>query len=203
MYLYLSLLDRKVAEFYHNIDRRSWLVWVKMTYFHHFFRTIPGVFICFSQCRTQIVALLGYFALLHSGQQQSLNPHTRCMSVKTNTILHLEIKWIWRDQPEPSWLQRFPKQTGLPSTRWAESWCHIWSATALPFDEGAHCCPGRGTLGLGRNCWRVIAHHDSYEGSVKLSKSQDCFLDVIRVLPSKQCKNSLQMTWSNKGHKDF
>ena len=43
MYPYLSLVERKVAEFYHDIDRRSWLVWVKMTYFHRFFRTIPGV----------------------------------------------------------------------------------------------------------------------------------------------------------------
>ena len=45
MYPYLSLVERKVAEFYHNIDRRSGLVWVKMTYFHHFFRTIPGVLV--------------------------------------------------------------------------------------------------------------------------------------------------------------
>ena len=45
MYPYLSLVKRKVADFYHNIDRRSWLVWVKMSYFHHFFRTIPGVLI--------------------------------------------------------------------------------------------------------------------------------------------------------------
>ena len=45
MYLYLSLVEREVAEFYHNIDRRSWLVWVKMTYFHRFFRTIPGVLV--------------------------------------------------------------------------------------------------------------------------------------------------------------
>ena len=43
MYPYLSLVKRKVAEFYHNIDRRSWLVWVRMTYFHRFFRTFPGV----------------------------------------------------------------------------------------------------------------------------------------------------------------
>ena len=43
MYPYLSLVERKEAEFYYNIDRRSWLVWVKMTYFHRFFRTIPGV----------------------------------------------------------------------------------------------------------------------------------------------------------------
>ena len=43
MYPYLSLVGRKVAEFYHNIDRRSWLVWVRMTYFHRFFQTIPGV----------------------------------------------------------------------------------------------------------------------------------------------------------------
>ena len=43
MYPYLSLVERKVAEFYHNIDRRRWLVWIKMTYFHHFFRTNHGV----------------------------------------------------------------------------------------------------------------------------------------------------------------
>ena len=40
MYLYFSLVGRKEAEFYYNIDRRSW---VKMTYFHRFFGTIPGV----------------------------------------------------------------------------------------------------------------------------------------------------------------
>ena len=43
MYPYLSLVERNVAEFYHNIDRRGWLVWVKMTYFHRFFWTIHGV----------------------------------------------------------------------------------------------------------------------------------------------------------------
>ena len=43
MYPYLSLVERKVAEFYHNIDRMRCLVWVKMTYFHRFFRTIHGV----------------------------------------------------------------------------------------------------------------------------------------------------------------
>ena len=41
MYPYLSLVQRKVAEFYHNIDRRRCLVWVKMTYFHCFFQTKP------------------------------------------------------------------------------------------------------------------------------------------------------------------
>ena len=35
MYLYLSLVERKVAGFYHNM--------VKMTYFHRFLRTIDGV----------------------------------------------------------------------------------------------------------------------------------------------------------------
>ena len=28
MYPYLSLVERKVAEFYHNIDRRRYLVWL-------------------------------------------------------------------------------------------------------------------------------------------------------------------------------
>ena len=43
MYPYLSLDERKVAEFYHDIDRRFGLV--KMTYFHQLFRTIDGVLI--------------------------------------------------------------------------------------------------------------------------------------------------------------
>ena len=43
MYTYLSLAERKVAEFYYNVDRRRRLVWVQMTYFHSFFRTIHGV----------------------------------------------------------------------------------------------------------------------------------------------------------------
>ena len=29
MYLYLSLVERKVAEFYHNVDKRRCLVWLK------------------------------------------------------------------------------------------------------------------------------------------------------------------------------
>ena len=29
MYLYLSLVERKVTEFYHNIERRRYLVWLK------------------------------------------------------------------------------------------------------------------------------------------------------------------------------
>ena len=33
MYLYLSLVERKEAEFYHNIDRRRYLVWFKWLIF--------------------------------------------------------------------------------------------------------------------------------------------------------------------------
>ena len=33
MYPYLSLVERKVAEFYHNINRRHWLVWSKWLIF--------------------------------------------------------------------------------------------------------------------------------------------------------------------------
>ena len=33
MYPYLSLVEIKVAEFYHNIDRRRWLVWLKWLIF--------------------------------------------------------------------------------------------------------------------------------------------------------------------------
>ena len=38
MYPYLSSVERKVAESYHNIDRRRWLVWSKWL----FFITFPG-----------------------------------------------------------------------------------------------------------------------------------------------------------------
>ena len=39
-YLYLSLVDRKVAEFQHNIDRRRYLVWLKWLIFITFFRQL-------------------------------------------------------------------------------------------------------------------------------------------------------------------
>ena len=39
MYLYLSLVERKEAEFYHNIDRRRYLVWFKWL----IFQTIAGI----------------------------------------------------------------------------------------------------------------------------------------------------------------
>ena len=49
MYLYLSLVERKVAEFYHNM--------VKMTYFHRFLQTIDGVLIIV------IIVILNYYLL--------------------------------------------------------------------------------------------------------------------------------------------
>ena len=53
MYPYLSLVERKVAEFYHNIDRRRWLVWLKWL-----------IFINFSG---QLMVSLGFFLLTYSG----------------------------------------------------------------------------------------------------------------------------------------
>ena len=40
MYIYLSLVEKKVTEFYHNIDRRCYLVWFKLLNFIVF----PGQF---------------------------------------------------------------------------------------------------------------------------------------------------------------
>ena len=40
MYLYLSLVERKVTEFYHNIDRRQRFGLVKMTYSNRFSRQL-------------------------------------------------------------------------------------------------------------------------------------------------------------------
>ena len=42
MYFLISLVERKEAEFYHNIDRRHCGL-VRMTYFHPFFQIIAGV----------------------------------------------------------------------------------------------------------------------------------------------------------------
>ena len=43
----ISLIERKVAEFYHNIDRL-------MTYFHRLFRTIDGVLVRVSDLLTRV-----------------------------------------------------------------------------------------------------------------------------------------------------
>ena len=40
---YLSLVERKVAEFYHNIDKALFGL-VRLTYFHQIFHRIAGVF---------------------------------------------------------------------------------------------------------------------------------------------------------------
>ena len=52
MYLYLSLVERKVAGFYYNMDgRRDCIGWealfglVILTYFHQYLDTIAGVFV--------------------------------------------------------------------------------------------------------------------------------------------------------------
>ena len=81
MYPYLSLVERKVAEFYYNIDRRSWLVWVKMTYFHRFFGTIPGVltiliWLCCSlvYCQSSLI-----FIAAHCSYKPNLPHPTFCM----------------------------------------------------------------------------------------------------------------------------
>ena len=44
MYPYLSLVARKVAEFYHNIDKWRYLIWLKTLVIIAFFRIIDGVF---------------------------------------------------------------------------------------------------------------------------------------------------------------
>ena len=43
MYLYLSLVERKVAEFSHNMDKRHYSVWIKLANFHHYLERIHGV----------------------------------------------------------------------------------------------------------------------------------------------------------------
>ena len=46
MYPYLSLVERKVTEFYHDLDRRRYLVWLKLLNFITFSRqlmvSLPG-----------------------------------------------------------------------------------------------------------------------------------------------------------------
>ena len=59
--VHFKLHKSRVVEFYHNIDRRRWLVWVEMTYFHRFFRTIHGV-----------LALMDFSHPSHIGCSQSM-----------------------------------------------------------------------------------------------------------------------------------
>ena len=61
-----------------------------------------------------------------------------------------------RDPPEPSWLQRFPRQTGFAATESEVS--SLLGRTTLPFEEGAH-CPGRATLGQALSAARYWRAH--------------------------------------------
>ena len=58
MYPYLSLDDIKVAEFYHNIDRRRWLVWLKLLIFINFSGQL-------------MVSLLSILTIFDHGQEQN------------------------------------------------------------------------------------------------------------------------------------
>ena len=101
MYPYLSLVERKVAEFYHNIDRRSWLVWVNMTYFHCFFRTIPGVLNIFPQLpsspKNSRILPQGYQEL--SGESDENNPLKPNQSAPSIYIM-IELCYFSLDQWE-------------------------------------------------------------------------------------------------------
>ena len=77
MYPYLSLVERKVADFYHNIDRRRWLVWSKWL----IFITFSGQFVVslgdlpFS--RTKVFGISSYFFiwlkhLLHFNDRETI-----------------------------------------------------------------------------------------------------------------------------------
>ena len=78
MYLYLSLVERKVAEFYHNM--------VKMTYFHRFLQTIDGVLV--------IVFAIFLSILSKLAQQPFKSPGVsrHCLSVPPELIGRLHLK---------------------------------------------------------------------------------------------------------------
>ena len=66
------------------------------------------------------------------------------------------VQYKGRDPPEPSWLQRFPRQTGFAATESEVS--SLLGGTTLPFEEGAH-CPGRATLGQALSAARYWRAH--------------------------------------------
>ena len=49
MYPYLSLVERKVAEFFHNMDVRRYSVWL-LSYFHQYLETFDGVLVIKVTC---------------------------------------------------------------------------------------------------------------------------------------------------------
>ena len=88
MYPYLSLVERKVAEFYHDIDRRRWLVWVQITYFHSLFRTIHGVLGNFS-----IMFLLVTFMTIYNATE----------TAAWDKKMRLRLRLCAYDQPQVSY----------------------------------------------------------------------------------------------------
>ena len=96
MYLHLSLVERKVTEFYHDIDRRRWLVWLKWLIFITFFRTIDGVLARSSWSRMMNVTIFlinldiagGTLPTSHSSQQVLTRPQLCGLFLQSEHDLH-------------------------------------------------------------------------------------------------------------------
>ena len=100
MYLYLSLVEKKVTEFYHYIDRRRYLVWLKWLIFITFFQTIAGV-------------LNTINATVSSGFQILLIIIRYCQMLNiTKYYSHLSVHPLPQHQVDPKYLRASSGSTG-------------------------------------------------------------------------------------------
>ena len=93
MYLYFSLVERKEAEFYHNIDGRCYLVWLKWL-----------IFIAFSgQLMVSLIMNFGEnFLGRHPVDGRNKGAHNSIMLVKDKNVRYFLIpekckQWQWCD----------------------------------------------------------------------------------------------------------
>ena len=95
MYLYRSLVEKKEAEFYHNI--------VKITYFHRFLRTIDGVLAnhknsyadVFVKCQMPMsIKFSGLLHIIANHNNSYADVFVKCqmpMSIKFSGLLHITV----------------------------------------------------------------------------------------------------------------
>ena len=106
MYLYLSLVERKEAEFYHNIDRRHYLVW--------FIILFSSLFPDNSWCPCIISSCIAWYCIVGFGAWALFRktPISISWYQRPNALLGKVVKFWMRPQPQRTYFEK--DQVDLP-----------------------------------------------------------------------------------------
>ena len=123
MYPYLSLAERKVAEFYLNIDRMRWLVWLKWLIFINFSAQLMvslaiWVKLIFPHLVTRIGWMINIFGPHHQNCWLRSAPHqlkiAHLPADKSLTTITVKARHSHSSAVSESWSDLGPFKGGLP-----------------------------------------------------------------------------------------